>query len=213
LLEIGCGQGVDSMELCASMRVGGLYVGIDYSPASLSVARTNAASQRSRLTVQPSYLPGNAEALQFEDASFDAVYSMGVLHHTADPPRAIAEVRRVLRPGGLAYIALYRRPSLKVGVAKALRAAQSRLDAIMRSERCVYKALRRRGSASKHFGTMFLECFGVPYMHWYNRYETRRLFEGFSRVELRAYGNNLGLLARKCGPNNSGYFWWVEAIK
>ena len=45
------------------------------------------------------FLPGNAEALTFPDASFDAVFSVTVLEE-CDADRALAEMRRVLRPGG-----------------------------------------------------------------------------------------------------------------
>jgi SAM-dependent methyltransferase len=211
ILEIGCGQGVDSIEICTKMRPSSLYVGVDYSPASLAAAKANAASQR--LAVQPSYMPGNAEALQFGDASFEAIYSMGVIHHTADPTRAMSELYRVLRHGGRAYIALYRRPSLKVAVAKALRGAQAGLDAISGSDRCIYKALRSRGSASKNFGTMFLECFGVPFMYWYDRAEIERLFGAFRAVQIAPYGNNFGLLAHSPHSNRHGYLWFVEAVK
>jgi ubiquinone/menaquinone biosynthesis C-methylase UbiE len=54
---------------------------------------------------------GDAEALPFPGASFDLVYSFGVLHHTPGTEAAVAEVRRVLRPGGRAIIGLYHRNS------------------------------------------------------------------------------------------------------
>ncbi|MCA1910242.1 MAG: class I SAM-dependent methyltransferase [Magnetospirillum sp.] len=50
---------------------------------------------------------GDAENLPFDDDSFDIVYSNGVLHHTPDTEKAIAEVHRVLKPGGQAVIMLY----------------------------------------------------------------------------------------------------------
>src|SRR5581483_12177691 len=53
----------------------------------------------------------DAEALGFPDESFDLVYSWGVLHHTPDTEQALAEIRRVLRPGGEARIMLYSRRS------------------------------------------------------------------------------------------------------
>ncbi len=49
--------------------------------------------------------------LDFPDDTFDVVYSHGVLHHTVDTEKAIAEVRRVLKPGGEAIIMLYNRIS------------------------------------------------------------------------------------------------------
>ena len=52
-------------------------------------------------------LQTDAENLPFGDDHFDIVYSNGVLHHTNDTERAIAEVRRVLKPGGRAVIMLY----------------------------------------------------------------------------------------------------------
>ena len=51
----------------------------------------------------------DAEALPFADDSFDIVYSWGVLHHTPDTARAIAEAVRVTRPGGRLCIMLYSR--------------------------------------------------------------------------------------------------------
>lgn len=52
-------------------------------------------------------MQADAEALPFDDGTFDIVYSNGVLHHTLDTARAIDEVHRVLRPGGRAVIMLY----------------------------------------------------------------------------------------------------------
>ena len=54
-----------------------------------------------------SVLQTDAENLPFADASFDIVYSNGVLHHTRDTERAVAEALRVLKPGGRAVILLY----------------------------------------------------------------------------------------------------------
>ncbi|MBI3506685.1 MAG: class I SAM-dependent methyltransferase [Proteobacteria bacterium] len=214
ILEIGCGQGIDSTLLCRNMAADGRYCGIDFSPKSVAIAQRNAATLGSALIVRPDYRVGNAEALEFPDASFDAVYSMGVIHHTADDLKAYSEVRRVLRPGGKAYLLLYRRPSLKVGVAQALRAVQAGLDAILRTDRVVYSAISRLGTSSSTFGTMFHECFGVPYMKWYSRAEMERIFDDFAVLKLEAYGPNLGrLLPGGNGPNPSGYFWLVEATK
>lgn len=213
-LEVGCGQGVDSIEICSNMAPGGRYSGIDYSPNSVAMAAANVASQSGNLAVKPTHALGNAEALDFRDASFEAVYSMGVIHHTAHPDKAIAEVHRVLQPGGKAYICLYRKPSLKVAAAKLLRAIQHGLDRLLGSERCIHVWLRRRGSHSKLFGTMFLECFGVPFMGWYTRDEMLRMFTAFSSVELRIYGPNLGRLSAG-GKDETpfGYFWVIEATK
>jgi ubiquinone/menaquinone biosynthesis C-methylase UbiE len=51
----------------------------------------------------------DAEHLDFPDGSFDLVWSWGVIHHSSDPARILAEIRRVLRPGGRAVTMVYHR--------------------------------------------------------------------------------------------------------
>jgi SAM-dependent methyltransferase len=54
-----------------------------------------------------SFVHHDAERLPFDDASFDVVYSNGVLHHTPDSARLAAEIHRVLRPGGRVIAMVY----------------------------------------------------------------------------------------------------------
>jgi ubiquinone/menaquinone biosynthesis C-methylase UbiE len=101
VLEIGVGMGVDHLEFAkASPRS---LTGIDLTPRAIELtqARLGGYGLMSRLEC------GDAEHLPFADNSFDVVYSWGVLHHSPDTPRAIAEVSRVLRPGGVARIMIY----------------------------------------------------------------------------------------------------------
>ena len=105
LLEIGCGIGVDSIELA---RCGFEVTAVDLTEAAIDIARQHAEYRG----VDISFRVGNAEALNFAEATFDAVYSFGVLHHTPDMVRAIKELHRVLTPGGTAYIMLYHRFSI-----------------------------------------------------------------------------------------------------
>ena len=216
VLEVGCGQGIDSTLICSALRPGGRYVGIDYSSHSVEVACRNAAGIADQLAVTPEYRVGNAEALEFDDGSFDAVYSLGVIHHTANEKQAIDEVHRVLAAGGTAYIFLYRKYAPKVTVAMLLRALQVGLDFVLGTERCIYRALRQRSSSSRRFGTMFLECFGVPYLKWYSRREIERLFANFARLRVSSVGPNLGSLNVRpsvTGETPLGYFWRIEASK
>ena len=104
LLEIGCGLGI---ELGRLGELGFDVTGLDLAPNAVELANVNLK----RKGVTGRAVVGNAESLQFDDAAFDAVYSSGVLQHTPDMDRAIAEIRRVLKPGGRILIVLYHRHS------------------------------------------------------------------------------------------------------
>lgn len=104
VLEIGVGAGTDFVQW---VRAGADATGVDLTDAGVALTRERLALEGLQARVEVA----DAEALPFADASFDLVYSYGVLHHSPDTPRAIAEVRRVLRPGGRARIMMYHHPS------------------------------------------------------------------------------------------------------
>ncbi|AUB83857.1 class I SAM-dependent methyltransferase [Candidatus Thiodictyon syntrophicum] len=105
VLEIGVGLGADHQEFAAA---GADLWGIDLTERAVAHTRRRLAAfgLASRLAV------GDAENLEFPAETFDLVYSWGVLHHSPDTPKAIAEVWRVLKPGGCARIMIYHRWSL-----------------------------------------------------------------------------------------------------
>ena len=82
---------------------------VDLTENALEVAREFAAAPR---TSTIDFRLGNAEGLDFPDASFDAVYSFGVLHHTPDIERPSPRCTGCCGPGGTAYVMLYHRDSL-----------------------------------------------------------------------------------------------------
>lgn len=214
ILEVGCGQGVDAMTLCGQLPPNGRYEGIDYSQASISTSELNARNLTAQLSVTPHFQVGDAENLPFPDSAFEAVYSMGVLHHTADERRAVKEVHRVLAPAGIAYIALYRTFSPKVAVALVLRKIQAVFDRLAGTDRAIYSFLAGHGTSHPLFGTMFHECFGVPYLKSYTEAQMRDLFSDFDIRLIQPIGANLGRLApRRDGRSSIGVFWWIEACK
>ena len=96
-LEVGIGTGLNLPFYPANVRL----TGIDFSQAMLSGART-----RARGRAQPVELEqADAEALPFPNASFDTVVSTFALCAIPDDRRALAEMQRVLRPGGLLLLA------------------------------------------------------------------------------------------------------------
>jgi len=105
LLEIGFGTGTDLLQFA---RGGAAVTGVDLTPRSIEIGRARFEIYGER----GEFLIGDAENLGFPDASFDVVYSFGVLHHTPNTELAIAEIHRVLRPGGRAIVMLYHRSSL-----------------------------------------------------------------------------------------------------
>lgn len=92
VLEIGCGNGANFQHYAASATV----TATDYSEHMLKQAQQAAEDAAATIEVQPA----DAMQLPFEDGSFDAAVSSLVLCSVPDQARALAELRRVLRPGG-----------------------------------------------------------------------------------------------------------------
>lgn len=101
ILEIGVGNGRDSIFFA---RKGNKVTGIDIAPGAIEMAKKNAhsAGVLDRIIFQV----GDAEQLQFKNASFDGVYSISVLHAT-DLKLSLKEIARVLRHDSKAILYLY----------------------------------------------------------------------------------------------------------
>jgi SAM-dependent methyltransferase len=96
VLDVGCGFGLETNRLAALVAPGGHVVGLDHSPAFIAEARRRASAAGSEATFEV----GDAQALPFADAAFDVSRAERVLTYLADPEKALAELRRVTRPGG-----------------------------------------------------------------------------------------------------------------
>ncbi|MEV2256261.1 methyltransferase domain-containing protein [Streptomyces sp. NPDC050147] len=97
VLELGCGVGAQTVHLLRSSP-GAHIVAVDQSEESLAQARTHVAGIAPEAQVE--WHHADVFALPFADAEFDHAFVCFVLEHLTDPQRALAGVRRVLRPGG-----------------------------------------------------------------------------------------------------------------
>jgi len=104
LLEVGCGAGIDLVRFA---RGGAKVTGIDLSKTAIDLACKNFEQNEQNTDLRVM----NGECMQFADNTFDVVYAHGVLQYTADSAKMIAEIHRVLKPGGEAILMVYNKYS------------------------------------------------------------------------------------------------------
>jgi len=177
-LEIGVGLGADHQQLAEA---GAVLTGVDLTPRAIghTQRRFELLGLKSELQV------GDAENLPFPDASFDAVYSWGVLHHSPDTQKAINEVHRVLKPGGFAKIMIYHKYSM-IGYMLWLR----------------YALIRGRPFTSlEEIYSKYLESPGTKA---YSREGARKLFSKFNIVSMASPLSHADLLTSDVGQRHRG---------
>jgi SAM-dependent methyltransferase len=96
LLDCGCGEGTITVDLSALVAPGQV-IGIDISDDAIQRARQLTAE---RGLSNMRFEAGSVYELAFPDHSFDAVFSHGLFEYLTDKPKALREIRRVLKPGG-----------------------------------------------------------------------------------------------------------------
>jgi SAM-dependent methyltransferase len=178
VLEIGVGLGADHVRFAQS---GANLYGVDLTARAVEHTRRRLAlfDLRSNLTT------GDAEQLAFEANEFDLVYSWGVLHHSPDTRAAIAEVYRVLRPGGVAKVMIYHKWSL-VGYMLWIRYALLRLRPWMTLTDIYAQYLESPGTKA------------------YTVSEARVLFSSFQSVCIKTYLTHGDLLESAAGQRHEG---------
>ena len=197
LLEIGFGIGTDLVRWAE----GGARVhGIDATAEHHRLASKNFALHG----LEADLRLGDAAAIDYPDATFDVVYSNGVLHHTPDTVRCIGEIWRVLKPGGRFLCTVYHRHSLYHWLTLYL------YRGILRGER---KRLGWDGLLS----TVEYGADGVmrkPLVKLYSRQQFRWLLEDFSQCEIGVAHLTVDqlpggrFLPRFLGPALAGQFGW-----
>ena len=167
VLEVGCGLGTDLLQFAQGKAAA---VGIDLSSQSLSLAR----QQFQVYDATGSFALSDAENLPFADASFDVVYSFGVLHHTPDTQKAIDECCRVLKSGGTLILMLYNRTSWQVLVEPYLLVAKRRAlrQPVPHGVTDPREVVRRYDGADNPLGKA------------YTRREVRRMLDAFVNIRI-----------------------------
>ena len=178
VLEIGVGLGADHQRFAEA---GADLYGIDLTERAVEHTHRRLAlfGLSSQLAV------GDAENLDFTDESFDIVYSWGVLHHTPDTPKAIDQVYRVLKRGGIAKIMIYHTWSM-VGLMLWLR----------------YALLSGQPWRSLH--SVYAKHLESPGTKAYSYAEARRLFSKFSDVSISTPLGHGDLLESNVGQQHRG---------
>jgi ubiquinone/menaquinone biosynthesis C-methylase UbiE len=97
VLDVGCGTGENVREFSGIVGSSGFAAGIDRSEAMIAEARRRSAEQNETAV---SYRVGEAANIDFADGSFDVCWTERMLQHVSHPERVIAEMIRVLKPGG-----------------------------------------------------------------------------------------------------------------
>lgn len=175
VLEIGFGPGYDALKF---LQAGADYSGIDITPENVERTKKHLAF----FGYAPNVIQGDAENLPYPDASFDIVYSNGVLHHVPNMRRAFEEAQRVLRPGGELRILLYNRYSVFYGGLVALHLISGRFLKESLSQR------RSRIEATSAVGA-------APIVNVYSTAEVRGLLR-------KAKLTPVSTVVRKCTPED-----------
>ena len=122
VLEVGCGIGLD---LARFAKGGAQVTGIELAPRAVDLARRHLAQQGFSGDVQVM----DGEAMTLPSASFDLVYAHGVVQYALDPEKLVAEIHRVLKPGGSAIFMLYHRDSWLMAMSKVTKVGLEHVDA------------------------------------------------------------------------------------
>lgn len=235
VLEIGVGQGAEGQRI---IEAGALYTGIDLSPKNIERMRA-----RCRLFSLPDekLIVMNGEALAFPDATFDLVFSHGVLHHSPRIQKIITEIYRVLKPGGMVVAMLYHRHSLnyhlsikilrRLGFFMLFLPGGSRVISLLTGEKeeRVKKHLinwRREGWRYLKLENWIARSTDGPenvYSAVYSRSEARKLFSLFVNLDFKVYHLNerhfplfrilLPARAKQALASRWGWHLWVKGYK
>lgn len=183
VLEIGIGLGADHQRFAEA---GAILSGIDLTPRAVELTR----DRFQRFGLHSDIQIGDAEKLPFPDDTFDIVYSWGVIHHSPDTQKAVHEIFRVLRPGGVCKVMIYHRYSL-VGFMLWLR----------------YALLMGRPFTS--LDTLYAKYLESPGTKAYSEDVARDMFSEFREVSIATQLSHGDLLSSEAGQRHKGFLLTV----
>jgi SAM-dependent methyltransferase len=178
VLEIGVGLGADHQRFAEA---GAELYGIDLTERAVMHTRRRLAL----FSLETNLSTGDAENLNFPNDFFDLVYSWGVLHHSPDTRGAVAEVHRVLKPGGEARIMIYNKWSM-IGLMLWTR----------------YALLA--GQPWRSLGSIYAKHLESPGTKAYSIAEARTLFAAFGEVKIVTVLTHGDLLESDAGQRHGG---------
>ncbi|MCL5985079.1 MAG: methyltransferase domain-containing protein [Actinobacteria bacterium] len=161
VLEVGCGLGGNAAILA---KEGVNLNAIDITPGAVDLCK----KRFDLFSLKGDISLGDAENLHFADDEFEFIWSWGVIHHTANMQNAVDEIRRVLKPGGIAKIMVYHRNSFRYWILGGL----------------YYGIIKGRlfRMSINEVNKSFTDGFIVRHL---TKREARRMFSKFKKIRLR----------------------------
>ena len=166
VLEAGFGMGTDLFQFASS---GSIVSGVDLSPRHLELAK----KRFSLYGISADLRLADAEDLPFGNATFDVVYTFGVIHHTPDTQKAVDEIHRVLKPGGRAILGVYHKYSAFYLFSVLLESYVLRLGFLHESYRRTLSRIEYRQHSN-----------ACPLVKLYSRRSLRHLLRKFPDVQI-----------------------------
>jgi SAM-dependent methyltransferase len=196
VLEIGLGYGTLGNRIAGA---GAKYHGVDLAQGPVEMM----AYRLRTLGLSQTALRGNAYTLPFRDRSFEFVVSIGCLHHTGQLEKAVAEIRRVLKPNGAVLVMLYNAFSYR----QWLRSPLETFKAFVRESRGHVRDHRATERQRRAYDAN-LKGVAAPETVFVSRDRVRELFREYSDVRIHSEncgdlfpgGRRLSVRRRCLGP-------------
>jgi ubiquinone/menaquinone biosynthesis C-methylase UbiE len=172
LLDIACGTGVLTEQF---VRMGADVTAIDLTPKAVALTK----KRLSLYALSANVMEADAQKLPFEDHSFDYVCAWGCLMHMPNTEQAIAEIFRVLKPGGKAVAMMYHRDSVHLRYCIQLGRGILRLKYLQYDDQTL---INRYTDGAKVGGNMLAR--------FYTRSQFARLFRAFRKAQIFIHDNH-----------------------